>query len=388
MLVRRYWIRAFQIEFLMSRKVINRFKKTLTKQKEQLITIDKSNYIGRVDEMFLPLVRGWAGYKESTEAHWVKITKGEECQVVLANKPRADVLKAGLLTYENCGFSARFSNNNNIAQAHIEILMPVTPVTHSQPNYKNRKLFLLHIPKTAGSSVNHSLQNQLKAVPTYTHIEGVPERWEQLLDARFLSGHITYPVYEKSFAPSNFILAAFFREPYRHLVSHFNWVRHLMEPEKKSFLLSHPLVVQQIADKLSVLNFSSIATWQQFVKQLPPVQYGLFDNLQVRYLADIKPTERVSDRHLKQALSRLKNIQLVGIAEKFNKSMALIHQAMGFDAPVEQNVRSNVNSFSYGADSSDVDFQQAVEALVKFDRVLYQQALLQFEQQRVKFSKN
>ncbi|WP_022942138.1 hypothetical protein [Psychromonas hadalis] len=365
--------------------MINRFKKTLTKQKTQLMTIDKSNYIGRVDEMFLPLVRGWAGCKDSTEVHWVKITKGEECQVVLANQSRADVLKAGLLMYENCGFSAKFSDNN-IAQAHIEILVSVKPVSHSQPNYKNRKLFLLHIPKTAGSSVNLSLQNQLKAEPTYTHIEGVPDSWQKLLDARFLSGHITYPVYEKSFASANFILAAFFRQPYRHLVSHLNWVRHLMEPEKKEFLLSHPLVVQQIADKLSALNFTSIATWQQFVKQLQPVQYGLFDNLQVRYLADIKPSERVNEQHLKQALSRLKNIQLVGIAEKFNESMAVIHQAMGFDAPVERNVRSNVNSFSYGADSSDVDFQQAVEPLVKFDRLLYQQALLQFSQQQIKFA--
>lgn len=371
----------------MSRKVINRFKKNLTKQKEQLVNIDKNNYIGRVDEMFLPLVRGWAGCKNSTEAHWVKITKGEECQVVLANKPRADVVKSGLLAFENCGFSASFSDNN-ISQAHIEILLPVSPVTHSQPSYINRKLFFLHIPKTAGSSVNDSLQKQLQKVPTYTHIEGIEERWQQLLDSRFLSGHITYPVYEKVFSTANFILAAFFREPYQHLVSHLNWVRHLSEPEKQDFLLEHPQVIQNISKRLSTLDFTSTDMWALFVKDMKPVQFGLFDNLQVRYLSDVQHGERVNEGHLQQALQRLKNIHLVGIAENFNDSMSLIHQAMGFDAPAEKGVRSNVNSFSYGTKSSEVEFQKAVEPLVKFDRILYQQALLQFEQQRVKFAKD
>jgi hypothetical protein len=68
--------------------------------------------------------------------------------------------------------------------------------------------------------------------------------------------------------------------------------------------------------------------------------------------------------------------------------MSLIHQAMGFEAPVEKDIRANVNSFSYGADFSHLDNQQAIEPLVKFDRILYQQALLQFSQQRVKFSKD
>lgn len=363
----------------------NRFKRFSAINNKKLVSIDKNNYIGNVDEMFLPLVRGWAGCKNSTEAHWVKITKGDECQVVLANEPRPDVMKCGLLKYEHCGFSSRFADDNK-AQAQVEILMPIVDVSHSQPSYKNRKLFFLHIPKTAGSSVNYSLQNQLQGMPTYTHIEGLADRWDTLLDARFLSGHITYSVYEKNFSPSNFILAAFFREPYQHLVSHLNWVRHLMEPEKKSFLLDHPPVVQNIADKLSTLDFTSINTWHNFIKELKPIQYGLFDNLQVRYLADVKPAERVTEAHLKQALSRLSRIHLLGIAEKFDESMELIHQAMGLNAVVQQDIRSNVNYFSYGADFSSTDFQAAVEPLVKFDRVLYKQALLQFDQQRAKFA--
>ena len=371
----------------MDNNVKNRLKKLLNEPKAKQLVIDQENYIGRVDEMFLPLVRGWAGCKDSTDAHWVRITKGDECQVVLANQSRPDVLKCGLLSYENCGFTALFSEENK-AQAYIEILMPVTPLSHSQPNYKNRKLFFLHIPKTAGSSVNDSLQKQLQKVPTYTHIEGIEERWQQLLDSRFLSGHITYPVYEKVFSTANFILAAFFREPYQHLVSHLNWVRHLSEPEKQDFLLEHPQVIQNISKRLSTLDFTSTDMWALFVKDMKPVQFGLFDNLQVRYLSDVQHGERVNEGHLQQALQRLKNIHLVGIAEHFNDSMSLIHQAMGFDAPAEKGVRSNVNSFSYGTKSSEVEFQKAVEPLVKFDRILYQQALLQFEQQRVKFSKD
>ena len=365
----------------------NTFKRIVGDSKKQQLTFNKEDYIGNVDELFSSNVRGWVGYLGGTEPLWVKITKGSECQVVLADKLRTDVLDTGLLATERCGFEASFSKTN-IDKAEVELLMPVITLSHSKPNYKGRKLFFLHIPKTAGSSVNQSLKNQLGRLPAYTHIEGLMDSWNELLDARFLSGHITYPTYEKNFAPSNFVVAAFFREPYKHIESHLNWVRHLMEPKKHDFLIEHPVVVQTIAQKLSLLDFASSKTWGQFVKQLKPVQYGLFDNLQVRYLSDVKPSERVTETHLEQALARLKKIQLVGIAEHFDESMSLIHQAMGFDKPVEKNVRSNVNSFSYGADFSNLDNQKAIEPLVKFDQILYQQALLQFSQQRVKFSKD
>jgi hypothetical protein len=367
--------------------VKNTFKRIVSDSKKQQLTFNKEDYIGNVDEFFSSTVRGWVGYQGGTEPLWVKITKGSECQVVLADKLRTDVLDTGLLATECCGFEAFFSKNN-VDKAEVELLMPIVTLSHSKPNYRGRKLFFLHIPKTAGSSVNQSLQSQLGHLPAYTHIEGLSHRWDKLLDARFLSGHITYPIYEKNFSPYNFVVAAFFREPHKHIESHLNWVRHLSEPEKESFLSEHPVVVQTIAQKLSLLDFASSKTWGQFVKQLKPVQYGLFDNLQVRYLSDAKPAERVNETHLQQALARLKKIQLVGIAEQFDESMSLIHQAMGFDKPVEKNVRSNVNSFSYGADFSILDNQKAIEPLVKFDRILYQQALLQFSQQRVKFSKD
>ncbi|MCF1457084.1 MAG: sulfotransferase family 2 domain-containing protein [Shewanella sp.] len=363
-------------------KLLKRIPKQLNQALGYAFGDDK--YIGRVETPFSHIVKGWAGCKQTTNPVWVKISKGEEVQVVLANEPRPDVLQGKQLSDANCGFCAVFSDNN-LAKAIVEVMLAGPTLSIAKPNYQGRKLFFIHIPKTAGSSVNSNIQAQLQDNPGFTHAEGMKNDWQNMGNAPFISGHIRYTDYQRHFAKGEFITLAFFREPFSHLKSHLNWVRHLSEPEKVEFFNNHSEVVKQISRNLFAKDFYAPSTWAAFADEMKPREYGLFDNPQVRYLADIAPNQKVTTAHLTQALNRLDSLHLVGLAEEFDSSMQLVFSAMGFGQPVNEFKSENINRFDYGADFSSTEIREHLNPLVQYDQQLYTAAKQKFSQQQIIF---
>jgi hypothetical protein len=351
-------------------KLINTFKK-----KPALGKLPEG-YLGYVDEISNTCVSGWIlSEKAGANPVALKITKGDEVQLVLANDQRKDVMQLAGPHAELCGYSACFSENN-FANVVIEVMSPIAELTKIAPNYSGRKIFFIHIPKAAGSSVNDCISSSINGV-YYTHIEGLRNRWDEIADSQFLSGHIRYGEYERNFSHRDYVVFAFLREPLSHIKSHMNWVRRLSEPELINDRKSHSPIIHEIADKLAELEFSNANQLKAYVENLKPTVYGLFDNCQVRYLSDVEPNERVTEKHLKQAVKNLQHLHFVGISEYSKESQRQLMSLFGLKMTRPES-KTNVNSYDYGLNLGDLDIVEAIQPLVQFDFELYKIAKARF----------
>lgn len=356
--------------------------------KQVSLDISKLGYLGCADELTRPCVSGWVSYiDEGLNPVSLKITKGTEIEFAIADEVRKDVQQSGRVKTAMCGYSVSFSADN-FEPAIVEVLTPVGTLSKVTPNYKNRKLFFIHIPKAAGSSVNDLISSVIDGL-YYTHIEGLRSRWNEIKDAKFLSGHIRYNEYENSFSQDDYVVFAFFREPLSHLKSHMNWVRRLAEPDLVNNRDSHSVVVHVIADELATLDFSNVDSIQSYVKQIKPIAYGLFDNCQVRFLSDVRPNERVSQKHLDQAINNMRHLHFVGISEHSKESQKQLLSLLGLESKTPE-AKSNVNSYDYRLNVDEEQIVDALNPLVKYDHKLYAEAkkLFLLQSQRIGEYKN
>jgi hypothetical protein len=333
-------------------------------------------YLGCVDEVNKTCVSGWVScIDQDLNPVALKITKGNEVKLAFADLIRSDVLRAGRAKTECCGYSVSFSKDN-FERAKVEVLFPAGELTKIAPSYKGRKVFFIHIPKVAGSSVNDCISSAIEG-RYYTHIEGFRGRWDEISDANFLSGHIRYKEYEREFSQSDYVVFAFFREPFSHVKSHMNWVRRLAEPALIDNRESHPSIVRKISDDLARLDFTDAVKMKSYVNNIKPTAYGLFDNCQVRYLSDVKPNERVTKKHLDQAIKNLQHLHFVGISEYSKESQFQLMSLLGLRMN-KSETKSNVNSYDYGLNLSEAAIADALMPFVRFDIKLYEAAKSRF----------
>lgn len=334
---------------------------------------------GALDEAVLPKVRGWITESGTKEPLYVAINKGEEVRIVCADQLREDVRDAGLSEHADCGFQAFFSPDN-YHPASARILLPGDFILPTRKSYANRKLFFIHIPKTAGSSVNEFIKSSLAEGEFIAHIEGIRKSWKD--DARkvtALSGHIRYPEFNDFFGKQNRVLVCFFRDPYRQLVSHLYWVRHLSEPGNEEFLAGHPEIIRKMSQNLVSVDLSDAEQLKDYFHSLNPVELGLFDNYHVRFLSS--PKGKVTETDLSESLKILNRIHIIGLAEDMLGSMNSISLFMGFPKPA-QEARKNVNPYQYGIDLSSDRVREILFPYVQYDLALYEAAKVRYEFQK------
>jgi hypothetical protein len=342
---------------------------------------DDNKINGRIDEVNKNIVRGWASSKVIAESLWIKVTKGDVVQVVLADQERIDVMRAGLSDTPYCGYRVIFAEDN-LEPVKVEVLLPVKKLGNTAISYANRNVFFMHIPKTAGSSVNELFKRELNEFGVYSHIEGLRDRWPEICNARVLSGHIRLVEYDDKLAESNRIIVSFFREPYRHLESHLNWVRHLSEPDKTEFLSGHPNIVAKISNELSKMDFSSPEVLGDYTKTLTVPAFGLFDNPQVRFLSSVAFNERVTAEHLNEALKNLDRVKILGLAEAMDDSFYALKVLLNLNDSKE-TIHANGASYRYGIDFKCAAARTAVNELVVYDLELYAEVEKRFSVQRL-----
>lgn len=364
--------------------MLNRIK---TKLKSNLLISNKKSvavlglgYFGCADELVKSRVSGWVSYDdESKNPALLKITKGGEVKLAIANEERNDTVQAGRVQNGLCGYSVQFSSDNH-ETAVVEVLSSLGKLSQNAPNYKHRKLFFIHIPKAAGSSVNDLLGSAIDG-QYYTHIEGLRNQWNEIKDSKFLSGHIRYKEYESNFSQHDYVVFSFFRKPLSHVKSHINWVRRLSEPELLSKREAHASIIHKIADDLASFKFSDIDRLRNYVENLRPIAYGLFDNCQVRYLSDVEPNELVSQKHLDQAIKNLNHLHFVGISEHSKESQEQLLALLDLSTHSDEAI-SNVNPYDFGLDISNDQVVHVLQPLIQFDNQLYAEAKRIFMMQR------
>ena len=103
-----------------------------------------------------------------------------------------------------------------------------------------RKLFMVHIPKTGGETVNHLMTELLGKEQVLDHAENTPGFLTMLEKLppriRYVSGHFRLPEVLAQVDRSKWFIFVNLRNPVRHLISHLQWMKALGAPESKVFV--------------------------------------------------------------------------------------------------------------------------------------------------------
>jgi hypothetical protein len=198
-----------------------------------------------------------------------------------------------------------------------------TPLSFAAMDRK--ALIFLHIPKTAGTTLNRIIEWQYSPFEIFTmdpyRIRATPERLKRLPEGRrrrlrMVRGHMFYGVHE--FLPQGATYVTMLRDPVRRALSAYY------------FILRRPL--------------------NPFHRKVKKEQLGVEDclrlfpqrnNLQCKMIAGVKNADSIGDeRLLEMAKENLfKSFSVVGICEKFEESLILIATTFGWKIPFYKNCK-------------------------------------------------
>ena len=205
-------------------------------------------------------------------------------------------------------------------------------------------LFMPHIAKTAGSSVNKYLASHYAKDRYAVHVESMQEwrsdsNWARNLG--FVAGHFNWPHFKRVLKPTGYYKITVVREPYAHLVSHIAWVRKLADEGEARRFAQHPIYVQHFARKLAKSDLSDSVEVGKLVASLEEKEMQLVDNCQTRYFTQIAVGERVCAEDGRSAIEASTEFDLVGTTDNIDNFLRTVAEYMEWKAPVSE-VRENV----------------------------------------------
>lgn len=195
----------------------------------------------------------------------------------------------------------------------------------------DKKLIFIHIPKTAGSTINKILQNKLGDGKDHIEAWLGSDKIDKARDLNWISGHVPRWKMVEYFGNGN-IYFTFVREPHRQLISHLKW-QFLVVEKGVRFFKSHPRRNQEIILDVINTDFSDI-------KQVIDMLYrnkALFLNFQSKYLYS-KDNPKLDEDFIN---NDLKFFKLIGDTRNVVSDMSkLLNQEI-------ENTKINVNSLCF-----------------------------------------
>lgn len=225
---------------------------------------------------------------------------------------------------------------------------------------KERILLYLHIPKTAGTTMNSILKQQYSQSETFNYFSGdykefltnLKENVENNPKLKCVTGHYQFGIHK--YIPRTFTYATMLRHPIERVLSTYYFLRRDR---------THPLyrTIKKISLKQFVLSESLGAKY-------------LVYNTQTTFLSGQYPSDSTS---LEQAKENLKKyFSIVGITENFDESIFLMKREFGW---VDINYRP-INVTNNRPKIQDVS-EEVIEMIKSkniFDFELYEYAKLLF----------
>ncbi len=339
-----------------------------------------TEYIGFAESTVGPSVSGWIVKKDSLDPVCLKITCGDEIRVVQADLFRPDIQKRGLHGTGLCGFKVHFSRSNcNVAK--VEVLQTVNKLRKARQYFKNERFFLIQMPRTGSSLFNSIVKNALDEQMFMDQIESSKNEWENMTNRQFLSGHIQFAGYSAFFKNKGYRCIVFFREPISQLTSHLNWIRSLQAVKSHDTNTKIPTSIQIVAKHLSQINILDVDELSGFVMGIPKNMYGLFDNVQVRFLANVPADRRVEEHDVRAAINNLREIDLIGLAEKFDDSVRYFSDVTEMTLDSYSVQKESLFTDTLGFDVKSRNLINALKPLSAFDDMLYEVASSYYESQ-------
>lgn len=270
----------------------------------------------------------------------------------------------------------------------IKEIIPHQFLTYKKPkNYYSRrtstyinKYLFIHIPKTAGSLMNHLIGKNflpeeclffMGNVEFHNHYKRYVET-NQFKKIRFFSGHMSYDLSHLIDADYKI---TFLRNPVdRVLSNYFYW--------RKVYINSNPMIEDFNGNHCPLIDYS--LSWEEdLLRHLaaPAIISLNFINLQTWQLAfNIcnRPHEVWSDSEvLEMAKQHLDDFNFVGIYERLNSDLAKLFQEQGWQLP-EQLERVNATVERKPISEVDSHIIDVIRSQNALDIELYDYALNKF----------
>lgn len=185
-----------------------------------------------------------------------------------------------------------------------------------------RALIFLHIPKTAGTTLNRIIEWQYNPLSIFTmdpyQIRATPERLKQLPESRrrrlrMVRGHFYYGIHE--YLPQGATYITMLREPVARFLSSYYFI------QRRPL---HPMHRKVKSERIGVEDFIRLTPHRQ--------------NLQCSLIAGIKSNGECEESTLERAKENLaKSFSIVGLSERFEESLLLIAKTFDWQIPFYEN---------------------------------------------------
>jgi len=251
---------------------------------------------------------------------------------------------------------------------------------------KAPKLFLLHIPRTGGTSIEETILGWVGAGQSARHIELLPHAERNSLSARtFLSGHMFYDEMKRLPYISDFKIIIALREPHARLASALTAADALNDPENAPFYSTFDRQTQATADRLATVDVNNATELAEFLATLNAWGRRAFDNCQTRFLScdpfsgATASDASISAINLRTACNRVEGADFLCITERLTEGIRTVAHAL--EQPLPERIMQMNSSASpvWGAgrriNHRDPKIREAMGPAVRFDIQLYRHAL-------------
>ena len=223
-------------------------------------------------------------------------------------------------------------------------------------------LIFLHIPKTAGTTLNRIIEWQYSPFEIFTmdpyriratpeRLKGLPERRRRRL--RMVRGHMFYGIHEC--LPQGATYMTMLRDPVPRALSAYY------------FILRRPLNPFHRKVKRERL------TVEDCLRLFPRRQ-----NLQCKMIAGVKDAAIADERLLDMAKEHLaKSFSVVGICERFEESLMLIATTFDWEIPFYKNCKVSKTRPQIGPSTVEMirDYNRLDVELYEFGKGLFEESL-------------
>ena len=241
----------------------------------------------------------------------------------------------------------------------------------------HRKIFMVHIPKTAGSTINHLVTKCLGDDHVLTHIENRVGALTALKspppNILFASGHHKLPDVIDAIERSQWFVFLNLRNPVEHLISHLKHLKALGNPQDEARRSRHTSEIQQMALRLWEINLNNIDELHRFINEEFVGGVQLFDNCQTRYLISTR-NGVIRQNDAEEALSAMETIDFVGFTETLTESLSAIENVLGIMISHSSNYRINQAILSESVNLGDPAILSYYREAVRWDAAVYMAA--------------
>lgn len=208
-----------------------------------------------------------------------------------------------------------------------------------RPLGRKPAIFFVHIPKTAGSSVNAALFEEYGRANYVDHIEHHLPRLMRgeapVVECDFVAGHVAYCNWWRLPGGTAYDPVTVLRDPWRRLVSHINWVDSYTQRPNKPHEYEQLDKVLPVAKILQDTDFSDRASLTDMRERINAIEdQNPFENYQARMLIPALKfvmTTKITARDVQTAIKALDKFAYFGFSEDMETTMAHLSKLIGAD---------------------------------------------------------